>query len=168
LDPYLGQIILTAFPFPPKGYALANGQLLPIKGNQALFAVYGTMFGGDGATTFGLPDLRGRTAIHADGASYSPGAHGGEVTHTLTPAELPPHTHPLLVNDAEGTATPTAGSRLAQSSGGPVYARANDLTAMAPISLSGTGGDPHENVAPSLVLSYCVALVGVYPSTEEE
>ncbi|HZN15156.1 MAG TPA: tail fiber protein [Acidimicrobiales bacterium] len=162
-EPFIGQIMTTAFQFAPKGWALANGQLLAINQNTALFALLGTQFGGNGSTTFALPNLQGRVPVHAD-AQYRQGAAAGESSHTLIPSELPQHTHALVADTAVGAAAPTPTSRLAASSGGNFYAGPSNLQPMSPSAVSATGGFPHENMAPSLVVNYCIALQGIFPS----
>src|ERR1700704_3816196 len=129
-EAFMSEIKIVAFNFPPKGWAFCNGQLLPINQNQALFSLYGTTFGGNGQTTFALPNLQGRVAIHDDDA-YRQGQQSGEATHTLTSPELPQHTHPVVADTAQGTTAPSSTTRLAASSGGTFYAGATNLVAMA-------------------------------------
>jgi microcystin-dependent protein len=165
--PFMGEVKIISWNFAPKGWALANGQLLPINQNQALFSLFGTMYGGDGRVNFALPNLQGRVPIHT-GAGFIQGQAGGEATHTLTVNEVPAHTH--FVN-ADTTLAPADGNlpsptrRLAGSSGGNLYGSPVNLVAMAPEVVTNTGGSqPHENRAPYLVLNFCVALIGVFPS----
>jgi microcystin-dependent protein len=151
-----------AFGFPPKGWAQCNGQLLPINQNQALFALLGTMYGGDGRTTFALPNLQGSVAAHRSDA-FSQGSTGGEESHTLTVAEQPVHTH-----NAQGTST-AADSEIAAGNflgGAPnAYAPLANPTALDPSALSSAGGgQAHENRQPYLTLNFCIALQGVFPS----
>lgn len=162
--PFIGEIKLFGFGFPPKGWALANGQLVSINQFQALFSLYGTTFGGDGRTTFALPNLQGRSAVHVNPPGYNQGQAAGETAHTLIGSELPQHTHNVVADTAQGAAAPSTTSRLAASSGGNFYAAANNLDPMSTAAISPTGGSPHENMAPSLVVNFCVALVGIYPS----
>ena len=175
-EPFLSQIEAFPYNFAPKGWAFCAGQLLPINQNQALFALLGTTFGGDGIRTFALPDLRGRLANGfgqgAGLANYTLGQRGGEEAHTLTAAETPPHSH--LVNavkngTAGGTSTPggavTLGEGYSNEAGSPtvnIYSSAAPTIAMG--SLAPTGGQPHENRMPYLTLNYCIALQGVFPS----
>lgn len=161
--PYLGEIRLMSFNFAPKGWALCNGQLLPILQNEALFSLLGTSFGGNGQNNFALPDLRGRVPIHAGGAA-SYGEYGGAVAHTLTLTQLPAHTHAVRVSSSAdgGNAIPT-GRFL--GGGNNVYGAPESLTAMHPGSVGNAGGgQAHENRQPYLVLNFCIALQGVYPS----
>jgi microcystin-dependent protein len=164
-EPYLSEIRLVSFLFPPRGWALCNGQLLPINQNQALFALLGTTYGGDGRITFALPDLRGRAPVHM-GDGFTLGEQGGEPTHTLTIAELPQHVHPVNATTAGATtATPSNAVMLATSNGANAYQSPQNLVAMDPTadSIIG-GGQPHENRQPYLVLAFCIALVGIFPS----
>src|SRR4051794_1767879 len=116
--------------FAPKYWALCNGQLLPINQNQALFSLLGTQYGGNGQTTFALPDLRGRMPLHM-GGGYTIGQSGGEVAHTLTQSEMPQHTHGVVADDAAGSASPSPTSRLANSTGAQLYGPPNNLVAMS-------------------------------------
>ena len=150
-----------SFSFPPKGWALCNGQLLPINQNQALFALLGTTYGGDGRVNFGLPNLQGRVPIHF---GISPlGEIAGEQTHTLNISELPQHTHPVIASsNAADQGSPQGNYWAVESSN--AYSGAYD-NSMAPQALSFTGGSqPHNNMPPYLVLSFCIALQGIFPS----
>lgn len=154
-----------SFVFAPKGWALCNGQLLPINQNQALFSLLGTTFGGDGRVNFALPDLRGNTPIHV-GSGHTLGEKGGEPAHTLSIAELPEHTH--VANASTKVAAPDTGpggNLLAQSSGEFLYGAASNLVAMAPNAITNVGGSQaHLNMQPFLTLSFCIALQGIFPS----
>jgi microcystin-dependent protein len=154
-----------SFEFAPKGWALCNGQLLPINQNQALFSLLGTTFGGDGRVNFALPDLRGRTPLHV-GSGHTLGERGGEQAHTLNIAELPEHTHVEGATTTSATAnTPSSNVMLAQSSGAALYAGASNLQAFAPNALTNVGGSQaHLNMQPFLTLSFCIALQGIFPS----
>jgi len=161
-EPFIGEIRLAAFSFPPKGWSLCNGQLLPINQNQPLFALFGTQFGGDGRTTFGLPDLRGRIPV---GFSMNNplGRQFGEATHTLNVTELPPHAHVASVAASATVTTPTGTSYLAQP-GKAAYA-ASPTTTMSAGSVASVGqSQAHQNMAPYTVVSYIVALTGIFPS----
>jgi microcystin-dependent protein len=166
-DPYIAEIKLISFTFPPKGWAFCNGQLLPINQNQALFSILGTMYGGNGQTTFALPNLQGRVPIHwgNNQGSYNVGQTGGEVNHTLTINELPAHIHPAV---AQSTPSNPGGDNPANSiwaaTQNAAFASAPNVT-MNPAAVTTTGGNqPHENMPPYLVLNYVIALVGVFPS----
>lgn len=164
-DPFLSEIRLFSFVFPPKGWALCNGQLLPINQNQALFSLLGTTFGGDGRVNFGLPDLRGRSPLHV-GGSHTLGETGGEQDHTLRLGELPQHSHNVNVAATASTLTPT-GTTILASPGKPAFAAAHSggPVAMAPQSGGNTGGNAaHLNMAPFLTVSFCIALQGIFPS----
>jgi microcystin-dependent protein len=163
IEPFLGEIRLMAFAFAPRGWALCDGQLMPINQNQALFALLGTTYGGNGQTTFALPDLRGRVPLHRSGNLHQ-GQAGGTATHTLTAAELPTHTHQLSARAADGDRPTPVGGVLARSRN-PIYAAPGSLVALGPGSVSAVGGgQPHDNMAPSLVLSMCIALQGIFPT----
>ena len=162
-EPFLAEIRMMSFNFPPKGWAMCNGQFLPINQNQALFALLGTTFGGDGRTTFALPNLRGRVPVHM-GQGITLGESAGQEFHTVTQAEMPAHTH--LVNcTASGAAGDDPTSRLPGRAAGNAYGAATNLVAMAPALVSNTGGSqPHENRQPYLVITFCIALQGIFPS----
>lgn len=165
-EPFLSEIRLMSFVFPPKGWALCNGQLLPINQNQALFSLLGTTFGGDGRVNFALPDLRGRVPIHV-GSSHTLGERGGEQAHTLSIAELPTHTHVATGNGGNAaTADPTGAFFAVPSSAlGTVYGPAANLVAMNPGMITNTGASQaHLNMQPFLTLSFCIALQGIFPS----
>lgn len=163
--PFLGELKMMSFVFAPQGWALCNGQLLPINQNQALFSLLGTTYGGNGQTTFGLPDLRGRIPIHA-GGGHQLGEAGGEETHTLSVAELPAHLHQMNAATAVATTgTPGTGVLLAQSVGAQLYTSAGNLAAMNAAAIANVGGSQaHVNLQPFLTVSFCIALVGVFPS----
>jgi microcystin-dependent protein len=153
-----------SFSFPPRGWALCNGQLLPINQNQALFALLGTTYGGDGRVNFALPNLQGRAPMHS-GSGHAIGERGGEVAHTLSTAELPTHPHAANASTAAPQGSPSSSQVLSQSAGANLYAAATNLTAMAPNALAVIGGSQaHENRQPYLVLSFCIALQGIFPS----
>jgi microcystin-dependent protein len=166
-EPFLSEIRVMSFVFAPKGWALCNGQLLPINQNQALFSLLGTTFGGDGRVNFALPDLRGRTPIHV-GAGHTLGERGGEQAHTLSIAELPTHAHVANATTAQadaGSNGPAPSRTLAQSNFSTLYGAAGSLQAMAPNALGNVGGSQaHLNMQPFLTLSFCIALQGIFPS----
>lgn len=162
-EPFLCEIRLMSFGFPPKGWALCNGQFLPINQNQALFALLGTTYGGNGQTNFALPDLRGRTPIHV-GQGHILGERGGEQAHTLTIGELPQHLHFAQGSNNAGNSQTGANNVLGVVPG-RLY---TDPAALVPLN-SGTitnvgGSQAHQNMQPFLTLSYCIALQGIFPS----
>ena len=164
-EPFLSEIRMMSFVFAPKGWALCNGQLLPINQNQALFALLGTTFGGDGRVNFALPDLRGRTPIHV-GSGHTLGERGGEQAHTLSIAELPTHTHVMQAsNQTASTNTPTNALALSNSSASNLWAPPANLVAMSPSAVTNVGGSQaHLNMQPFLTISFCIALQGIFPS----
>ena len=164
-EPFLSEIRIMSFQFAPKGWALCNGQLLPINQNQALFSLLGTTFGGDGRVNFALPDLRGRTPIHV-GSSHTLGERGGEQAHTLSIAELPTHTHVMNGNPANATLdTPASNTTLAVAGLDLYRTQATALVAMDAGCIGNVGGSQaHLNMQPFLTLSFCIALQGIFPS----
>jgi microcystin-dependent protein len=163
-EPFLSEIRIMSFVFAPKGWALCNGQLLPINQNQALFSLLGTTFGGDGRVNFALPDLRARTPIHV-GSGHTLGERGGEQAHTLSIAELPEHTHVLNATSSNATATAPSSNLGYARSGSQMYGEPANLVAMAPQAVSNVGGSQaHLNMQPFLTLSFCIALQGIFPS----
>src|SRR5512142_2272055 len=140
-EPFLSEIRIMSFGFPPKGWALCDGQLLPINQNQGLFSLLGTTYGGDGRVNFGLPNLQGRTPIHM-GSGHTLGERGGEQGHTLSIAEIPTHQHTEMATTSVATTNkPTNGTMLAQSAAANLYASAaSNLQAMAPNAVSNVGG----------------------------
>lgn len=160
-EPFLSEIRIMSFVFAPRGWALCNGQLLPINQNQGLFSLLGTTFGGDGRVNFALPDLRARTPIHV-GSGHTLGERGGEQAHTLSIAELPTHTHVLQASTTAGAAPVPTANVLA---GADIYAPPTNLVAMDPGSIPPVGGSQaHLNMQPFLTLSFCIALQGIFPS----
>ena len=161
-EPFLGEVKIFSFGFAPKGWSLCNGQLLPINQNQALFALLGTTYGGDGRVNFGLPNLQGRVPFHT-GSGLSLGQSGGETAHTLNISELPAHTHVPVGNSNSANAASPGGNLWASLTGGGYLQTAN--TAMNPASILPTGGSqPHDNMSPYLTLNFCIALQGIFPS----
>jgi microcystin-dependent protein len=160
--PYLGEIRLMSFNFAPKGWALCNGQFLPINQNQPLFALLGTNYGGNGQTTFALPNLQGRVPV-GFGSDYTLGEQFGEYAHTLTAQEMPAHVHTASVAASANTVAPSGTVSLAQP-GKAAYAPTGSV-AMNPLTVSTVGGSqPHENTAPYLTVQFAIALVGIFPS----
>jgi microcystin-dependent protein len=176
-EPFVGQITLFPYNFPPLNWADCQGQLLPISQNTALFSLLGTQFGGNGTSNFALPDLQGRAAVGqgtlAGGSTYTMGEAAGAETVTITTASLAAHNHSLNATTTQGTTNAPAGAVLAtvalgtprDSSKGKIYAPAQPNTSLVPASLPPAGnGQPHNNMQPSLVLRYCISLFGVFPS----
>jgi microcystin-dependent protein len=162
----MSEIRIMSFNFAPVGWAQCNGQFLPINQNQALFALLGTTYGGNGQTTFALPDLRGRVPIHI-GNGLLQGTSTGESAHTVTQSELPTHTHVSTVDNSAATANiaTNGASRLANSTPANGYAPLSSPVAMDAASIGNTGGSqPHNNMMPSLTLMFCIALQGIFPS----
>lgn len=167
-EPFVGQIQQMSFSFAPKNYALCNGQLLAISENQSLYALLGTQFGGDGRTSMGIPDLRGRVPMGA-GHSYYQGLFGGAETVTLTTATLPQHTHDFMATSDPGNTNIISSNKdtvLATSDGSiQYYTSASSLTAMNSSTSGSTGGgNAHTNVQPFLSINFIIALTGIFPS----
>ena len=162
-EPFLSEIRIMSFVFAPKGWALCNGQLLPINQNQALFSLLGTTFGGDGRVNFALPDLRGNIPIHV-GNGHTSGEKGGSQSVTLNIQQLPTHTHPLNALDTGGTLGNPKSNLLAQVANA-YTPMAGNLTTLSPATVSNVGGNQaHLNMQPFLTLSFCIALQGIFPS----
>ncbi len=161
-EPFLSEIRIMSFNFAPKGWALCNGQLLPINQNQALFSLVGTTFGGDGRVNFGLPDKRGRAPIHV-GSGHTLGERGGEQAHTLSIAEMPTHVHTASGSSASATTPVPTNAVLAPANN--LYSASNALVALGASSVTNTGGSQaHTNMQPYLTLNFCIALQGIFPS----
>jgi microcystin-dependent protein len=165
-EPFLGELRLMSFSFPPRGWAGCNGQLLPISQNQALFSLLGTTYGGDGQFNFALPDNRGRTPIHV-GSGHTLGERGGEQAHTLSIVEIPTHTHSLQgSSSAASTNVPSNSMAWGNTSPTRLYNGAGgNLVAMKPAVIANVGGSQaHLNMQPYLVINFCIALQGIFPS----
>ena len=166
-EPFLGQLMITSFNFPPKGWAFCDGQLLAIDQNQALFALLGTSFGGNGIQTFGLPDLQGRVPIHwgtaPTGTSYTIGERGGEEAHTVNVNEIGAHTHQVTTGASKDEETTNRPDNAYFTAGGAYGTNPNTALAASQTSATG-GGQAHENRQPSLALPFVIALQGVFPS----
>jgi microcystin-dependent protein len=160
--PFLSEIKILSFNFAPKGWAMCNGQLLPINQNQALFSLLGTTYGGDGRVNFALPDLRGRIPIHM-GGGFVQGERDGEEAHALVLSEMPAHTHTVVASTAAAGSGNPVGNYWAD--GGKNIYNTSTNTGMAPQAISNVGGSqPHDNMSPYLVLNFCIALQGIFPS----
>jgi microcystin-dependent protein len=166
-DQFIGEVRLMAFDYPPQSWAQCNGQLLPIQQNLALFSLLGTQYGGNGSTTFALPDLRGRVAVHAP-SGKTLGGTGGEVSHTLTSSEIFPHSHavsstpttpPNTNIDPTGSVVATAPSNFYAP-----FTTANAVAMDPNVILPAGSGSPHENRQPYLTVNFCIALQGIFPS----
>ena len=162
-EPFLGEIRLMSFNFAPRGWAMCNGQLLPINQNQALFSLLGTTFGGDGRVNFALPDLRGRASIHT-GNGRTLGERGGEQAHTVSLSELPTHAHVLQGSGNNGS-TQDAANNVLGVVPGRIYADPANLTGVTAATITNVGGSQaHLNMQPFLVLTFGIALQGIFPS----
>lgn len=164
-EPFLSEIRMFSFNFPPKGWAFCNGQLLPINQNQALFSLLGTTYGGNGQTNFALPNLRGCLPIHF-GAGHTLGEKAGASSVTITQQTMPQHIHMLNATSAAATtAIPSNTVGLATSGNYEQYRGATNLVSMNPASVTNVGGSqPHTNMMPYLALNFCIALQGIFPS----
>ena len=168
-DPFVAEIRIFPFNFAPKGWAFCDGQLLPLSQNTALFSLVGTTYGGDGKSTFALPDLRGRAPMHpGQGQGLSPrvlGETGGSETATLSEIQMPAHSHSMMAQSALATGRIPAGNSLARANKGQAFAPASaNVVSMASQVLASAGGQaPHNNMMPSLTMSFCIALQGVFP-----
>ena len=161
--PFIGEIRMFSFNYAPKGWALCNGQLLPINQNQALFSILGTTYGGDGRVNFALPDLRSRTPVY-EGQGLVLGERLGEENHTLIQQEMPQHTHLVSAVSSDANQRTPTGMAWAASDLNPYSSAQPDVT-LNPQSVPPLGGSqPHPNMSPFLVINFCVALVGVFPS----
>lgn len=168
-DPFVAEVRIFPFNFAPRGWAFCNGQLLPISQNTALFSLLGTTYGGDGRSTFALPNLQGRVPMHpGNGPGLSPrvlGEAGGSETVTLLASELPSHGHTLLASNETGEDRKAVGEAAARSTGGPLYGSSlANAVPLAPEAIRSDGGSqPHNNLMPYLTLNFCIALQGIFP-----
>lgn len=162
-EPFLSEIRIVSFNFAPKSWAFCNGQLMPINQNQALFALLGTTYGGNGQTNFALPDFRGKVPIHS-GNGHPLGQTGGEQAHTLTINEMPTHTHPVNATTNTASSLTPLNGLFANTAPSELY-NSSEPVAMSPSAVSSVGGtQPHNNMQPYLVLAFCIALQGIFPS----
>ncbi len=165
-EPFLAEIMIVGFNFAPRGWAFCDGQILPINQNQSLYSLLGTTYGGDGRTSFALPDLRGRTPIHvgsSNGPSHNQGQKGGEETRALSVQEIPNHDHALKATGANGDIPVPESSMLGAYANG--YRDGTDLTDIAGSTVANAGGGQgHQNMQPFLALNFCVAITGLFPS----
>jgi microcystin-dependent protein len=164
--PFLGELKIMSFNFAPQGWAQCNGQLLPLNQNQALFALLGTTYGGNGTTNFGLPDLRSRTPLHF-GLGLTRGARFGTENHTLNVSELPAHSHSILASNTAATLETPVNAPNGNALAKPVsnlYGAPNNLVSTAQVLSNVGGSQAHNNQQPYLVLNICIALQGIFPS----
>lgn len=163
-EPFLSEIKIVSFNFPPKGWALCNGQLLPINQNQALFALLGTTYGGNGQTNFALPNIRGRVPVHI-GNGHTLGEAAGSTSVTVNIQQLPTHLHQLHGSSTTGTALIPSANLLAATPNQAYHSPDGALVAMSPLAVTTVGGSqPHNNMMPYLVLNFIIALQGIFPS----
>jgi microcystin-dependent protein len=163
-EPFLAEVRIFSFNFPPRGWAQCDGQILPINQNQSLYSLLGTTYGGDGRTTFALPDLRGRAALH-EGDGISLGATGlGAETHALSVAEMPSHAHALLASSGNASSKNPAGNVYARAGSNTYHAPGNAVALHAGTVTNQGSGQGHENMQPFQVVNFCIALQGLFPS----
>lgn len=164
-EPYIAQIQAFPYGFVPKGWAPCNGQLLPINQNQALFALIGTIYGGDGVTNFALPDLRGRVPVHV-GNGVTLGQMAGEATHTLTSNEMPAHNHVPMANGNQAPDQPSPAGNVWAVQTGNSYGTAVTGALNGSALAAAGGSQPHDNLQPYLALQYCIAVQGIFPTRD--
>jgi microcystin-dependent protein len=163
-EPFLSEIRIMSFNFAPKGWAMCNGQLMPINQNQALFSLLGTTYGGDGRINFALPNLQGSVPIHT-GNGFTLGEKGGEQSHTLSTSEIPNHIHTANASSAQGNAAVPTNALLASPLNLSYSPQAGGTTTLIPATVANAGGSqPHQNMQPFLTLTFCIALQGIFPS----
>jgi microcystin-dependent protein len=167
-EPFLAEIRMVGFNFPPRGWAFCDGQILPINQNQSLFSLLGTTYGGDGRTNFALPDLRGRAPIHVGasnvGTQHNQGSASGEETHTLAITEMPGHDHQAFATADPASVPVPNGNQLADTAPNEIWHTPTSLVDLHPGTVANTGNDQgHENMQPYLAISFCIALQGLFP-----
>jgi len=165
-EPFLAEIRMVGFNFAPRGWAFCDGQILPINQNQSLYSLLGTTYGGDGRTSFALPDLRGRTPIHV-GEGHREGEKSGEETHTLSGNEMPSHSHPFnAINEPASGRTDQPANQFLSKAASDLYS--TEIGNLVPLGsgsvVNAGGGQAHENMQPFLALNFCIALQGLFPS----
>ena len=166
-EPFLAEVRIVGFNFAPRGWAFCDGQILPINQNQSLYSLLGTTYGGDGRTSFALPDMRGRTPIHvgaSNGTEHRQGQKSGEEKHTLSAAEMSQHTHQLSGSDTAANQQAPASNLLGNNLSNPYTAFANPVDMVSGTVTSVGGGQAHDNMQPYLTVNFCIALQGLFPS----
>ena len=170
-EPFLAEVRIVGFNFAPRGWAFCDGQILPINQNQSLYSLLGTTYGGDGRTSFALPDLRGRAPIHvgsSNGTSHQLGSRGGDETISLSVAEIPNHDHAFSALNESATSTSPTGAYPAQTPTGvgAIYSAAGDTLDQnfRSAAIASVGGQAHQNMQPYLAVNFCIALRGTFPS----
>lgn len=161
-EPFLAEVRIVGFNFAPRGWAFCDGQILPINQNQSLYSLLGTIYGGDGRTSFALPDLRGRTPMHV-GNGHAQGQKSGEETHTLAANEMPQHAHSLRASNNAVSTNDPAGNIIGSNSGAPYRDSSTGVMGADQLARVG-GGQAHENMQPYLAVNFCIALRGLFPS----
>lgn len=168
-EPFLAEVRIVGFNFAPRGWAFCDGQILPINQNQSLYSLLGTTYGGDGRTSFALPDMRGRTPIHVGrsegGSEHREGQKSGEETHTLSANEMPQHDHVWGLSKQTAQTNSGANAIFADSAPNDVYTVPGNMTPLAPGIITNVGGgQAHNNMMPYIALNFCIALQGLFPS----